>query len=93
MHEWIFEKSDKQAQEAESPASLKDKDNNIKLAALAERVKNDHQELKESLEQLQSSLNNLRLVTKYRVFDLEATRRENARLKKLLEGDDDREIP
>jgi len=35
----------------------------------------------------------LRLVTKYRVFDLEATRRENSRLRKLLEGDDDREIP
>jgi len=90
MHEWIFENSDKQTQEAENPASLKDK---TKLAALSERVRRNHQQLRESLDKLQSSLDNLRLVTKYRVFDLEATRRENARLRKLLEGDDDREIP
>ncbi len=90
MHEWIFENSDKQTHEAEKPASLKDKN---KLGALSERVRKNHQQLKESLDKLQSSLDNLRLVTKYRVFDLEATRRENARLRKLLEGDDDREIP
>jgi len=90
MHEWIFEDSDKQTHEAEKPASLKDK---TKLGALSERVRKNHQQLRESLDKLQSSLDNLRLVTKYRVFDLEATRRENARLRKLLEGDDDREIP
>ena len=90
MHEWIFEDSDKQTHEAENPASLKDKN---KLGALSERVRKNHQQLRESLDKLQSSLDNLRLVTKYRVFDLEATRRENARLRKLLEGDDDREIP
>lgn len=90
MHEWIFENSDKQTQEAGKSASLKDKK---QLGALADRVRNNHRQLKESLEKLQSSLDNLRLVTKYRVFDLEATRRENARLRKLLEGDDDREIP
>jgi hypothetical protein len=90
MHEWVFENSDKQTHEAEESASLKDK---TKFAALSERVKRNHRQLKESLDRLQSSLDNLRLVTKYRVFDLEATRRENARLRKLLEGDDDREIP
>ena len=90
MHKWIFEDSDKQTHEAEKPASLKDKN---KLGALSERVRKNHEQLRESLDKLQSSLDNLRLVTKYRVFDLEATRRENARLRKLLEGDDDREIP
>ena len=90
MNEWIFENGDTQAQKAEVPASLKDKP---ELAALADRVKANHRQLKESLDRLQNSLDNLRLVTKYRVFDLEATRRENARLRKLLEGDDDREMP
>ncbi len=86
MNKWIFENSDKQAQKAK----LKDK---TKLAALTNRVKRNHEQLKESLDRLQNSLDNLRLVTKYRVFDLEATRRENARLRNLLEGDDDREMP
>ncbi len=86
MNKWIFENSDKQEQKTE----LKDK---TELAALTDRVKKNHKQLKESLDRLQNSLDNLRLVTKYRVFDLEATRRENARLRKLLEGDDDREMP
>jgi len=90
MHEWIFENSGDQTQKAGKPASLKD---NTELAALTDRVRRNHRQLKESLDRLQNSLDNLRLVTKYRVFDLEATRRENARLRKLLEGDDDREIP
>ncbi|MHC4352460.1 MAG: hypothetical protein ACYTE3_08135 [Planctomycetota bacterium] len=90
MNEWIFENGDNQTQKAEEPASLKDK---TELAVLTDRVKTNHRQLKESLDRLQNSLDNLRLVTKYRVFDLEATRRENARLRKLLEGDDDREIP
>ncbi len=90
MNEWIFENGDKTTQKAGEPASLKDK---TELAVLADRVKTNHKQLRESLDRLQNSLDNLRLVTKYRVFDLEATRRENARLRKLLEGDDDREIP
>ena len=86
MHEWIFESQEGETQEVEKSASLRKK---TELASLAERVKNNHKQLKENLERLQSSLDNLRLVTKYRVFDLEATRRENARLKKLLEGDEE----
>ncbi len=86
MNEWIFENQNGETQETAKPASLH---NNTELASLAERVRNNHRQLKESLERLQSSLDNLRLVTKYRVFDLEATRRENARLKKLLERDED----
>jgi len=86
MHEWVFENQDGETQEAEKSASLHKK---TELASLAERVRNSHRQLKEGLDRLQSSLDNLRLVTKYRVFDLEATRRENARLKKLLEGDEE----
>lgn len=86
MHEWIFENQNGETQEAEKSASQRKK---TELASLAERVKNNHRQLKESLERLQSSLDNLRLVTKYRVFDLEATRRENAHLKKLLERERD----
>ena len=86
MHEWIFENQDGKTQETEKSASL---GNKTELASLADRVKNNHRQLKESLDRLQSSLDNLRLVTKYRVFDLEATRRENANLKKLLEADDE----
>ncbi len=86
MHEWIFENQDGETQEVEKPASLHKE---TELTSLAERVRNNHRQLKASLERLQSSLDNLRLVTKYRVFDLEATRRENARLKKLLERDEE----
>ncbi len=90
MNEWMFENSDEKTQEAVRPSSSEKK---TEFAVLADRVKNNHKQLKESLDRLQNSLDNLRLVTKYRVFDLEATRRENSRLRKLLEGDDDREIP
>jgi len=86
MHEWIFDNQDSEKQEAEKSTSLHKE---TELASLAERVRNNHRQLKEGLERLQNSLDNLRLVTKYRVFDLEATRRENARLKKLLEGDEE----
>ncbi|KPK33896.1 MAG: hypothetical protein AMJ65_19075 [Phycisphaerae bacterium SG8_4] len=86
MHEWIFESKDGETQEIEKSASLHKE---TELASLAERIRNNHSQLKASLDRLQNSLDNLRLVTKYRVFDLEATRRENARLKKLLERDED----
>ena len=84
MHEWIFESQDGDTQEIEKPTSSRKE---TELSSLAERIRNNHRQLKASLERLQASLDNLRLVTKYRVFDLEATRRENARLKKLIERD------
>ena len=85
MHERIFESHNGEGQEAEKSASSQNK---TELASLVERVKKNHRQIKESMDRLQSSLDNLRLVTKYRVFDLEATRRENAQLKKLLEADE-----
>jgi hypothetical protein len=86
MHEWIFESQDGETHETEKPTSFRKE---TELGSLAERIRNNHRQLKASLERLQASLDNLRLVTKYRVFDLEATRRENARLKKLIEKDED----
>ena len=43
-----------------------------------------------SIAELQESLDYLRLTVKYLVFDLEATRRENAYLRRLIERNDGR---
>ncbi len=56
-----------------------------KLISLAQRTKDCHKKLKKSISSLQESLDYLRLSIKYLLFDLEATRRENAYLRKLLE--------
>lgn len=52
-------------------------------------VPNPHQkQQKKSVDNLQESLDYLRISIKYLIFDLEATRRENAHLKKLLKNRD-----
>lgn len=56
-----------------------------KLAKLAEDTKQRHERLKRTVGSLQESLDYLRLSIKYLVFDLEATRRENGYLRKILE--------
>ncbi len=56
-----------------------------RLEQLAQEAKNRRQRIRASVTELQESLDNLRLSVKYIVFDLEATRRENAYLRKLLE--------
>ena len=48
-----------------------------------------HKKLSSDVEKLQESLDYLRLSIKYLVFDLEATKRENATLKKKLERKND----
>jgi len=58
-----------------------------KLEALAEQTKKRHAELKETVHSLQESIDFLRLSIKYLLFDLEATRRENTYLRKMLEQD------
>ncbi len=58
-----------------------------KLAAMAEQTQERHQKLKKTVHDLQESLDYLRLSIKYLVFDLEATRRENSYLRKMLEQD------
>ncbi|MDG2031126.1 MAG: hypothetical protein P8J45_08995 [Phycisphaerales bacterium] len=47
-------------------------------------------DLRLSVEELQESLDYLRLSVKYLVFDLEATRRENAYLRRLVEQSNQR---
>jgi len=56
-----------------------------KLAVLAAETKQRHQELKKTVNGLHESLDFLRLSIKYLLFDLEATRRENNYLRKMLE--------
>ncbi|HOW72896.1 MAG TPA: hypothetical protein PKY77_20030 [Phycisphaerae bacterium] len=56
-----------------------------KLALLAEETKQRHQELKKTVNNLHESIDFLRLSIKYLLFDLEATRRENGYLRKMLE--------
>ena len=64
-----------------------------KLMQLAEQTQARHAKLRKTVNDLQESLDYLRLSIKYLVFDLEATRRENAYLRKMLEeqhaGDDE----
>ena len=59
-----------------------------RLEVLAEQTKQRHVELRKSVSSLQDSLDYLRLSIKYLLFDLEATRRENSYLRKLLEESD-----
>ena len=59
-----------------------------KLLKLAEETKKKHKKLNESVGSLQDSLDYLRLSVKYLLFDLEATRRENAYLRGLLEDNE-----
>ena len=55
------------------------------LQTLADTARDRHHQMKKTVSELQESLDYLRLSIKYLVFDLEATRRENAYLRKLLE--------
>jgi 3-methyladenine DNA glycosylase AlkC len=55
------------------------------LTKLAEETKDRHARMKKTVHELQDSLDYLRLSIKYVLFDLEATRRENQYLRKLLE--------
>lgn len=54
------------------------------LMSLIRQAGKHHKQLKQSVDSLQESLDYLRVSVKYLVFDLEATRRENVYLKKLL---------
>ena len=56
-----------------------------KLTELARQTHSNHKKLKNSVDNLQGSLDYLRICIKYLLFDLEATRRENKYLRKLLE--------
>jgi len=55
------------------------------LSMLSERTYKNRKRLEKNVNVLQESLDYLRLCIKYQLFDLEATRRENMYLRKLLE--------
>lgn len=56
------------------------------LEKLAVETRDRHARMKKTVGELQDSLDYLRLSIKYLVFDLEATRRENTYLRKLLDN-------
>ena len=56
-----------------------------KLERLADETRSRHERLRQTVNGLQESLDYLRLSIKYLVFDLEATRRENHYLRRMLE--------
>ena len=56
-----------------------------KLAVMVEGARDNQRQLKEKVNDLQESLDYLRLCIKYQSFDLEATRRENEYFKGLLD--------
>ncbi len=56
------------------------------LSDLARETKDRHERMRKTVADLQESLDYLRLSVKYLVFDLEATRRENDYLRKLIEA-------
>jgi hypothetical protein len=55
------------------------------LVRLAEETRDRQEKMRKTIADLQESLDYLRLSVKYLVFDLEATRRENQYLRKLLD--------
>ena len=59
-----------------------------KLAEIARRAQANREKLQKSIDTLQELLDYLRICIKYQTFDLEATRRENTYLRKLLEESD-----
>ncbi|NOX58477.1 MAG: hypothetical protein GXP29_06420 [Planctomycetes bacterium] len=60
-------------------------DDREKLQVLAEETRDRHQKLKQTVSNLHESIDFLRLSIKYLLFDLEATRRENVQMRKILE--------
>ncbi len=57
-----------------------------KLELLVAQTRERHEQLKATFNSLQESIDFVRLSIKYLLFDLEATRRENAQLRKMIEG-------
>ena len=61
-----------------------------RLVTLADETKQRHEDIKKSVGSLQESIDFLRVWIKYLLFDIEATRRENGYLRKMLEEDPNR---
>lgn len=56
-----------------------------RLRQIADETRQRHSDIKKSVNTLQESIDFLRLWIKYLLFDIEATRRENMYLRKMLE--------
>lgn len=56
-----------------------------RIERLANETRARHERMRKTLAELQGSLDHLRLSVKYLVFDLEATRRENQYLRRLID--------
>lgn len=63
-------------------------DERARLESLAQQTRERHEKLRQTVSNLQESIDFLRLSIKYLLFDLEATRRENKQLRKMLEEGD-----
>ena len=61
-------------------------DERSRMEQLATETRDRHGRMKVAVNELQESLDYLRLSVKYLVFDLEATRRENRYLRSLIQG-------
>lgn len=82
MDEAVFKQ---QLSELVSEINLLPETERQKLSMLAEQTRQRHEEIKKTVTSLHESIDFLRLSIKYLMFDLEATRRENKYLRKMLE--------
>ncbi len=88
MDETVFKKSlNELVKEIDSIPSPQKK----KLIELAQQTHDSHKKLRKTVTAMEESLDYLRVSIKYLLFDLEATRRENAYFKKLLDEKGDNE--
>lgn len=62
-----------------------------RIQMLAAETRQRHEDIKRRVSAIQENIDFLRMWIKYLLFDLEATRRENAYLRKMLEQDPGRE--
>jgi len=60
-------------------------DQRARLEVLAEQTRRRHEQLKQTVGDIQEGIDFLRVCIKYLMFDLEATRRENAYLRRMLD--------
>ena len=81
MNEALFEDKLKELVNEISSMPSPQKD---KLITLIKQTGDCHKQLRQSVSTLQESLDYLRVSIKYLIFDLEATRRENAELQRQL---------
>lgn len=63
-----------------------------RLADYAKKARETEERISRTIVDMQESLDYLRVCVKYTLFDLEATRRENAYLRRLLNNKGDQDV-